>query len=266
MRVIKRIYFKRFSNVAILLLLAMLLNACASRKEIAYFNDISKTSTAQDKAVSDLKFQTGDMLSIQIVASELESTLPFNLPDLSSGGQMPNYTNGIANQQGYSIDPAGNIEMPVIGKVRALGLTKAELISDIKVKLQPHIKTPVVQIRLLNFKVTVLGDVRSPGTFTIPNERISILEAIGIAGDLNITAMRKNVLVIRETDSVKTSYRLDLTSSSILNSPVYYLKQNDVVYVEPNRAQRNSASINSRAGILISGASLLLSFIILFSK
>ena len=266
MSVFKLIFFKSFSNSAILLSLVLLLNACISRKEIAYFNDVSKTSPVQDKLASDLKFQSGDILSIQIVASELESTLPFNLPDLSTGSQMPNYTNGIANQQGYLIDLAGNIEMPVIGPVRALGLTRADLISQIKVKLQPHIKIPVVQIRLLNFKVTVLGDVRSPGTFTIPNERISILEAIGIAGDLNITAMRKNVLVIRETDSVKTSYRLDLTSSSILNSPVYYLKQNDVVYVEPNRAQRNSASINSRAGILISGASLLLSFIILFSK
>lgn len=266
MSVFKPIFFISFSNSAILLSLVLLLNACASRKEIAYFNDISKTSPVQDKVAPLLKFQSGDILSIQIVATELESTLPFNLPDLSTGSQMPNYTNGIANQQGYLIDLAGNIEMPAIGTVRALGLTRSELISEIKIKLQPHIRTPVVQIRLLNFKVTVLGDVRLPGTFTIPNERISILEAIGIAGDLNITAIRKNVLVIREIDSVKTSYRLDLTSSSILNSPVYYLKQNDVVYVEPNRAQRNSASINSRAGILISGASLLLSFIILFSK
>lgn len=266
MSVFKPIFFISFSNSAILLSLVLLLNACTSRKEIAYLNDISKTSPVQDKVAALLKFQSGDILSIQIVATELESTLPFNLPDLSTGSQMPNYTNGIANQQGYLIDLAGNIEMPAIGTVRALGLTRSELISEIKIKLQPHIKTPVVQIRLLNFKVTVLGDVRLPGTFTIPNERISILEAIGIAGDLNITAIRKNVLVIRETDSVKTSYRLDLTSSSILNSPVYYLKQNDVVYVEPNRAQRNSASINSRAGILISGASLLLSFIILFSK
>jgi polysaccharide export outer membrane protein len=266
MRVIKRILFKRFSNVATLLLLAMLLNACASRKEIAYFNDISKTSPSQEKSASNLKFQKGDILSIQIIASDLESTVPFNLPDLSTGSQLPNYTNGIANQQGYLVDPAGNIEMPVIGSMRVSGLTRTELISEVKGKLKPHIKDPVVHIRLLNFKVTVLGDVRSPGTFTIPNERISILEAIGIAGDLNITAIRKNVLVIREIDNVKTSYRLDLTSSSVLNSPVYYLKQNDVVYVEPNRAQRNSASINSRAGILISGASLLLSFIILFSK
>ncbi len=266
MSVYKRILFNSFSNTAILFLLALLLNACASRKEIAYFNDISKTTSAQEQKASDLTFKTGDFLSVQIVASELESTLPFNLPDLSTGSQMPNYTNGIAYQQGYFIDPDGNIVMPVIGHVQASGLTRTELISEIKDKLKPHIKDPVVHIRLLNFKVTVLGDVRLPGTFTIPNERISILEAIGIAGDLNITAIRKNVLVIRETDSVKTSYRLDLTSSSILNSPVYYLKQNDVVYIEPNRAQRNSASINSRAGILISGASLLLSFIILLSK
>ena len=266
MSVFKPIFFNSFSNTAILFLLALLLDACTFRKEIAYLNDISKTTPAQEQKASDLTFKKGDFLSVQIVASELESTLPFNLPDLSTGSQMPNYTNGIANQQGYLIDLAGNIEMPVIGTVRALGLTRSELISEIKDKLKPHIKDPVVHIRLLNFKVTVLGDVRLPGTFTIPNERISILEAIGIAGDLNITAMRKNVLVIRETDSIKTSYRLDLTSSSILNSPVYYLNQNDVVYVEPNRAQRNSASINSRAGILISGASLLLSFIILFSK
>jgi polysaccharide export outer membrane protein len=255
-----------FIKTAFPLLLALLLNACSARKEIAYFNDISKTSPAKEQGVSDLIYHMGDILSVQIVASELESTLPFNLPDLSTGSQLPNYTNGIASQQGYVIDQLGNIELPVIGLVRASGLKRHELISEIKDKLKPHIKNPVVHIRLLNFKITVLGDVRSPGTFTIPNERISILEAIGIAGDLNITAIRKNVLVIRETDSVKTSYRLDLTSSSILNSPVYYLQQNDVVYVEPNRAQRNSGSINSRAGILISAASLFLSIIILFSK
>jgi polysaccharide export outer membrane protein len=255
-----------FIKTSFPLLLALLLNACSARKEIAYFNDISKTSSAKEQGVSDLIYHMGDILSVQIVASELESTLPFNLPDLSTGSQLPNYTNGIASQQGYLIDKLGNIELPVIGLVRASGLKRHELISEIKDKLKPHIKNPVVHIRLLNFKITVLGDVRSPGTFTIPNERISILEAIGIAGDLNITAIRKNVLVIRETDSVKTSYRLDLTSSSILNSPVYYLQQNDVVYVEPNRAQRNSGSINSRAGILISAASLFLSIIILFSK
>jgi len=262
----KQIFFKRFSNLAVVFTLALFLNACTSRKEIAYFNDISKTTLAKEQGEADLTFRKGDLLSIQIIASELESSTPFNLPDLSTGNQLPNYTNGIASQQGYVIDQFGNIELPVIGPVLAEGSDRLELISRIKDKLKPHIKNPLVHIQLLNFKVTVLGDVRSPGTFTIPNERISILEAIGIAGDLNITAIRKNVLVIRETDSVKTSYRLDLTSSSILNSPVYYLKQNDVVYVEPNRAQRNSGSINSRAGILISGASLLLSFIILFSK
>ena len=115
MRVIKRILFKRFSNLAVVFTLALFLNACTSRKEIAYFNDISKTTPAKEQGEADLTFLRGDLLSIQIIASELESSIPFNLPDLSSGGQMPNYTNGIANQQGYTIDPAGNIERPVIG-------------------------------------------------------------------------------------------------------------------------------------------------------
>jgi len=153
--------------------------------------------------------------------------------------------------------------MPIVGEVDLKGKPLDSVNTIIENKLIPFLKVPVVQVRILNFRVTVLGDVRSPGTFNIPNEKLSLPEALGIAGDMNISGVRKNVLIIREEEGERKAYRVDLTSKQAFQSPAFYLKQNDIVYVEPNRAQRNSASINSRAGIVISAISLIFSFFIL---
>ncbi|MDX1653554.1 MAG: polysaccharide export protein, partial [Brumimicrobium sp.] len=124
-----------------------------------------------------------------------------------------------------------------------------------------------VSIQIQNFKVTVLGDVQSPGTFTIPNERITIIEAIGIAGDLKMTGNRKNLLVLRDRNGVKTEYRIDLTSKNVLNSPVYYLEQNDVIYVEPNAAARSTGTFwRTSGGIIISLTSLVITTVVLITK
>ncbi len=244
-------------------LLLISLSSCVSRKDIAYFNDIGNSTQIGKSQTTELIIRSGDLLSIQIFSSDVESVVPFNLHQLSTGGQLPSYTNGVGSQQGYLIDKDGNIELPVVGQIKLGGLARSEALSKIKSSLIPYLKDPVVHFRVLNFKVTVLGDVRSPGTFNIPNEQITLPEALGIAGDLNITAQRKNILVIREIDGLKNAIRVDLTNSELFNSPAFNLIQNDVIYVEPNRAQRNSASINSRAGIIISAASLILSIAIL---
>ena len=133
--------------------------------------------------------------------------------------------------------------------------------------MSSYISNPSIIVRILNYKVTVLGEVKNPGTFTIPNERITILEAIGIAGDLQITAVRNNVMVIREVDGKRMEYRVDLTSKNLFSSPAYYLTQNDVVYVEPNRAKVNSAVVNAtNVGIFISASSILISLLVLITQ
>jgi polysaccharide export outer membrane protein len=161
----------------------------------------------------------------------------------------------------------GNIEFPVIGTIHLAGLTRTQAIDLLKEKLALYIVNPTISLRILNFRITVLGEVRTPGTFTIPNERITLLEALGVAGDLLITGERQNILVIRDEDGKRKEYRLDLTQESLFSSPVYYLQQNDVVYVEPNRAKRNSSVINaSNTGIVISSLSLVLTTLILIFK
>ena len=146
-------------------------------------------------------------------------------------------------------------------------LKRSQAIDSLKKSLDQYIQNPTILIRILNYKVTVLGDVKNPGTFTIPNEKITIIEALGIAGDLNITGIRKNIKVIRETEGKKKEFIVDLTKNDVFNSPVYYLQQNDLVYVEPNRSKINSSLINSsNTGIAISAVSLIATLIVLFTK
>jgi len=129
-----------------------------------------------------------------------------------------------------------------------------------------HLKNPIINIRITNFKVTVEGDVKTPGTFLIPNERITIMEALGLAGDLNISAQRNNILIIREENGRKTQHRIDLTSMKTFNSPVYYLQQNDLVYVEPNNPKVQSASYNPNYSVIISISSVLISLISILTR
>lgn len=243
----------------------LLLNACVTRKEMIYFNDLGTSQSIEMAKQTQMFIQPGDLLSIQVYSSDVEAALPFNMPSQSNttGGQMPSYTNGIAHKQGYPVDNDGKIYMPIVGEIDLKSKSLDSVNNIIQQKLIPFLKDPVVQVRILNFRVTVLGDVRAPGTFNIPNDKLTLIEALGIAGDMNISAVRKNVLIIREEAGERKAYRIDLTSKNAFQSPAYFLKQNDIIYIEPNRAQRNSASINARAGIVISAISLIFSFFIL---
>ncbi len=252
--------------ILLVLPLYFFLNSCTSKKKMIYFQG-SLPSNEVIKSYNPL-LKTDDLLSITVVAQDQEAIKPFNLPSFSLyGNNVGGYTQGAPTPPGYLIDADGNIDFPVIGKIKLSGLTRTAAVDLIKEKLKPYLINATVILRILNFKVTVLGEVKNPGTFTIPNERITLLEAIGVAGDLQITGKRTNVLVIREIDGKKTEYKVDLTSKDLFNSPVYYLNQNDVVYVEPNRARINSSVINpANAGIVISAVSLIISVIVLISK
>jgi polysaccharide export outer membrane protein len=201
------------------------------------------------------------------MAHDEKSTAMFNLPLAIGNNLYGGYAMGAPTAPGYLVNSEGNVEFPVIGTIHLAGLTRTEAINLLKEKLASYIVNPTISLRILNFRITVLGEVKTPGTFTIPNERVTILEALGIAGDLLITGERHNVLVIRDEDGKRKEYRIDLTQESIFSSPVFYLQQNDVVYVEPNRAKRNSSVLNaSNTGVVISSLSLVLTTLILIFK
>jgi len=169
-----------------------------------------------------------------------------------------------AEQVNYIIDKNGEIDFPVIGAVKIAGLSPEETKTLLKEKLTPYLKDAIINIRLKNFTVTVLGEVNRPGTYPVLGEQITVLEALGLANDLTIKAKRDNVLIIRDFNGTKVSTRIDLTTKEALNSPVYYLTQNDVVYVEPNNSAVASYGLDNRASIWVSIASVLITSTVLF--
>lgn len=169
-------------------------------------------------------------------------------------------------QISYLVDSNGMIDYPVLGKIKIGGLSKNQAIIHLQDLLKEHIKDAIVNIRILNFKLTVLGEVNRPGSFTIPSERITLLEALGQAGDLSIYGSRKNILILRENNGTTTTQRIDITKSDFINSEWYYLRQNDVVYVEPNKTRINSSAVGPNLTIGISALSLLVTIIALSTR
>ncbi|MEQ6123426.1 polysaccharide biosynthesis/export family protein [Pseudotenacibaculum sp. MALMAid0570] len=252
-------------GVIYLLLSLIFLSSCVSKKSITYFQndkiDLSKASNSF-KTV----FKPDDLLEITILSENIESVKPFNLP-AATFSAATNLVAGNPQQQRYLINKNGEIDFPLIGKLKLGGLTREEAIKLLNIKLNPdYVKDPTINIRIANFKVTVLGDVQKPGTYTIPSERITILEAIGLAGDLNISGQRNGILVTREEGDEKKFYRVDLLSNKIFTSPVYYLQQNDVVYIDQNKAKAQSAATNQNTGLFVSIGSILISLIAVLTR
>ena len=247
------------------LTLLILLSSCVSNKKIAYFqfDEIDQENVSN---IYKTVFKPDDLLQITISADNLEAVKPFNLPAVSFAAST-NSVVGQAQQLTYLIDSNGEIDFPIFGKLKIGGLTREETISMLKSKLSPdYVKNPTVNIRISNFKITVQGDVNRPGTFNIANERVTILDAIGLAGDLNISGKRDNVLVIREEEDVKREYRVNLLSKKTYTSPVFYLQQNDIVYVEHNYARIQSASSNTNTSLFISVAGTLIAIVSLLIR
>lgn len=188
-----------------------------------------------------------DYISVIVTADEPETAKPFNFPQedlgqrnmMMGGGGMQL---GMPIMNAYLIDEEGYIDLPVLGRVQAEGLTRRELRDFLLPQYKEYLDNPILNIKIMNFRVSILGDVRQPGVKIVPNERISIIEVIALAGDLNPTAERKNILVVRERQGERHEYRIDLTGKDFVNSPVYYLEQNDIVYVEPNLAARTQGT------------------------
>lgn len=246
----------------LILLLSMLLFSCASREKLVY---LQNEFNAQNVTQFQTRIQPDDVLMIIISSENPEVAAPYNLKNvvLQSNSEE---SSQMQRTQTYIVDVEGNIEFPVLGKVKLGGLSKEEAVNYIKNLLEDHVKDAVVNLRILNYKISVLGEVNRPGTFSIPSERVTVLEALGKAGDLTIYGKRKNVLLIREENGVISTHRLDLTKSDIVNSPYYYLAQNDVVYVEPNKTKINSSAVGPNIAIGISALSLVVTIIALTTR
>ena len=248
-----------------LLGILFLTGSCVSRKEMAYFQNMEDLNSAIDASKTNLEIQPNDLLTITVSAANIEAVQPFNLP-VTSAPSLAGGTSGRVELQTYLVDSDGNIEFPVLGTVHVAGLTRQQLVEKLKEMISKYVQNPIVNIKIINFQVTVLGEVTRPGTFTVPDERISLAKALGLAGDLTIYGRRDNVLIIRETGDEEQYAYVDLTDSELLNSPYYYLHQNDVVIVEPNYAQLQGASYNRNASVYISIASVLISLIVVIAR
>ncbi|AZQ58462.1 polysaccharide export protein [Maribacter sp. MJ134] len=237
--------------------LTLLIFSCASKKDIIYFQNATDFETIVSDNSHTNKFKVDDVISIHISTLDQEASIPFNLFKGAEEGGIR------AEQVDYIVDKNGEIDFPVLGNVKVVGLSPEEAKAMLKEKLKPFLKDPIINIRLKNFTVTVLGEVNRPGTYPVNGEQITILEALGLANDLTIKGMRQNILVIRDFNGTKVYTRIDLTQKESLNSPVYYLTQNDVVYVEPNQSAVTSSSLDNRASIWVSIASVLITSTVL---
>lgn len=251
-----------FIIVSVTIGLTLLFGGCTSKKNVIYFQADSTTLINLNKLVTPI-LQNGDVLAISFVSDDERVTAPFNAVGTYVSGN-PNTNNPFLPT--YIIDNNGEIDLPQLGKVKVSGLSKIEAIQMLQVLASKYINKPIVNLKILNFQIAVLGEVKNPGTFNIVHDRITILEALALAGDMTISGVRKNVLVIRETNGKKEEFRLDLTNREVLNSPVYYLAQNDVVYVEPNNAAIQSASYSRNTSLFISLAGLLLTIVTLVTR
>jgi len=246
----------KFAITCIILLLS--LSSCVSKKEVVYFQNAKDFETIVDTDTFAPKFKVNDIVSVFVSTFDIEAVAPFNLY-LGGGG-----TNANPQLIDYLVDIEGNIDYPVLGKVKLLGLTVEEAKILFKEKLSDYLKDPIVNIRILNFRISIIGEVMSPGRYDVSGERITILEALALAGDLTIKGKRENILVVRDFNGTKTYTRVDLTNKELFNSPVYYLTQNDVVYIEPNNSARSSASGDTRIGTIISITSFLVTTALIF--
>jgi len=238
----------------IFLLLITTIFSCTTKKDILYFQDIEKNNKNEKITINTSKIQFNDILYIKVTAFDNDATVPFNIPYQSLDTKLT----------GYLVDYNGNISFPVLGEIRVEGKTNSEvetIIKDLLVK-EKLLKDPKISVRVVNKKITVLGEVSRPGTYEFSEENITLLQAIGRAGDISIEGIRKNILIIREENGIRTNTTIDITKTDWFNSPYYYIKQNDVIYVTPNERKIKSAGfitgIRETLGLITGSLALIL--------
>jgi polysaccharide export outer membrane protein len=258
-------------KVVLFSLVVVLLTGCNAYEKIAYLQNAGSQALLSEtdrNPVPDPIIKVGDVLMITVNTNTPEAAIPFNLPLIPAGEAGRGYSGGNGSyisyglsMQNYLVDTEGSLIYPVLGKMKVAGLTKNELAEKIKNEIFPRYITeePIILVRYGNFKVSVLGEVLRAGSFPIDNEKVSIFEALAMAGDLTIYGKRESVLLIRENNGERETVRLDLRDKNLVNSPYFYLQQNDVIYVEPNDSKARSSAISTAESLSISIVGTLIS-------
>lgn len=227
----------------------LMMVGCGSSKQVAYWQNIDSISLAASKGLYDAKIMPKDELTIRVQTTDPLTSEPFNL---RSTGQ----TSSKNQITGYLVDNDGMINLPIVGKIHVAGLTKTECEDLIKSKIQPYLartENPLVSVRTSSYRITVIGEVNRPGVIPVSTEKISLIEALAEAGDMTIYGKRDNVLLVREDKSgEKHKVRLNMNDANIINSPYYYLQQNDIVYVEPHKVKARNTFFGSNTSIFYS--------------
>lgn len=221
-------------RIIIAVAVSAIIASCSSYKDIVYFQNIDDVELKPLTTEFEAVIKKDDRLTIIVSGPDKTVTAPYNLTlaEMSASGNIN--SNPETSTLTYLVDSEGYITFPIIGKIHVEGMTRNQLVDYLTAEIGKDVKDPIVYVSFRNYKVTVLGEVRSPGTFTIESEKINILQALGRAGDLSITAQRDGILLIREEDGVQTHHTIDLKDSHLLDSPYFYLQQNDVVVVPPS--------------------------------
>lgn len=264
-----------FSKIA-LLCAVVIMASCSGSKQIAYFQNIDNIDLSESKGLYDARIMPKDALTITVSASDADAVRMFNLsvskPLNPLSGSTSLTSSGYGTLINYLVDNEGDINFPIIGRLHVAGLTKRECESMIEEKVQPYLQSterPVVTVTMASFRVTVIGEVSRPAVIPVTTEKMTVIEALTAAGDLSIYGKRQNIMLIREDmDGQKSAHRIDLTDANLLNSPYYYVQQNDIIYVEPNTVKAKNSSIGqsttiwfSFIGIVTSVASLLVNIL-----
>ena len=260
---LQRINMKKLLIPFVLMTIVLLLDACSSAKQVAYFQNIDSTSLTASKGLYDARIMPKDLLTITVVTSDPSTSKPFNLSiqnTLGTDGRLGSTTGSLLQ---YLVNNDGDINFPVVGTVHVAGLTKDQCEDLIKSKVKPYLaesENPVVTVSMSSYRVTVAGEVTSPKVVPVSTEKMSVLEALAQAGDLTIYGRRDNVLLIRENaDGQKEAHRLNLNDANIINSPYYYVQQNDYIYVEPNSVKAKNSAIGQSTTLWFSFVSILTS-------
>lgn len=236
-------------NKFLTLLSLFILASCSTRKEIVYFQGAEELEGMEKLVDFQPVFEVNDILYIKVTSQIEEVAVPFQMTTGGSGQGGGNMQNN-PSLMGYLVDVNGNIQFPVLGEIQVAGKSRTELEALLTKEIRKYVTDAVVSVRLLNFRVVVLGETGAQTVVQVNNERISVPELLASVGGINYTGLRENILVIREINGVRTVGRLDMTTADIFNNPFYYLKQNDIVYVEPTLRQVKSAGwITSYQGI-----------------
>lgn len=254
---------KRILLPLVAIALTMLMGSCGSTKNVAYLQNSDEVDLTQSQYLYDARIMPKDQLTITVSTTDAEAAIPFNLtvPTPYTVNQRSSYSQAML--QMYLVDNDGNINFPIIGQIHLGGKTKAEAEQMIQEKIRPYMadsQNPIVTVRMSTYQISVLGEVARPGSFSVSREKITILEALAQAGDLTIYGQRENVKLIREdAQGRKTIYEINLNDANLINLPYYYLQQNDVIYVTPNKVKAQNSSVGSMTTLWFSATSILIS-------